>query len=228
MISWVIPMIISLKDSPRMELLIQRAWTFLRLLIDVTGFVFRKRTPVSIHIIIVCQYLLLLPHIQGLVLPSWLYVKLLVVSQLWPWEGGLSKCRPSVPFYLSFHCREGAGGGCKIGTELSWGLAAMQPRHSWERVSSMKENQEAPSQLEAAESQSGCCGGVFCSREMMNDTDDSECSCEESQHSPVSEMANYMAKTPRAKDPALTTLHLGNHPSLPFKILNMRIPCSSQ
>lgn len=85
----------------------------------------------------------------------------------------------------------------------------MQPRHSRERVSSMKENQEAPSQLEAAESQSGCCGGFFCSRELMNDTDDSECSCQDSQRSPVSEMAYYTAKTPRAKGPTLATLHLG-------------------
>lgn len=198
-----------------MELLIQRAWTFLRLLIHVAELIFRRMTPVSIQIIIVSQHLLLLPHIQGLVLSSYSQGQLLVVPQLGPWEGRLSKCRQSVPFCLSFHCREGAGGGCRIGAELSREFAAMQPRHSWERVSAVKENQEAPSQpAEGCRISVWVLWGLFLLYELMNDRDDSEHSL---QCSPVSEMANYVAKTPRAKRPTLNTLHLDNCPQLPFQ-----------
>lgn len=84
MISWIISKTISLEDSLRMELLIQRAWTFLRLLVHVAELIFRRMTPVSIQIITVSQHLLLLPHIQGLVLSSYSQGQLLAVPQLGP------------------------------------------------------------------------------------------------------------------------------------------------
>lgn len=53
----------------------------------------------------------------------------------------------------------------------------------------------------------------------MNDGDDSEHSL---QCSPVSEMANYVAKTLRTKRHTLNTLHLDNCSQLPFPIPEYR------
>lgn len=58
--------------------------------------------------------------------------------------------------------------------------------------------------------------------------DDSESSGQESQHSPVSEMADYKVKVPGAVGPHTYTLHwiTAHHFSLRF--LNIRMPHGSQ
>lgn len=52
----------------------------------------------------------------------------------------------------------------------------------------------------------------------MDDTDDSESSGQESQHSPVPEMADYKVKVPGAVGPHTYTLHLDHCPPLLFEV----------